>query len=249
MSSARRSSNSASTCSRPIRRMNRRTAGAGRVCLDREHVVADEVGDVLDRGLREAKPAEDRRGLLGPDHVVVVEPAVGERRRLADVVEQRGQPDDRPLGGRGVDGPQRVVPQVLARHLVLRDPALGRELRDDHGQQARVRRDAAARPTGAAPPAAATARRRRARPTRGRPARRWPRSPRGSPASIARSCVAARRTARTIRSASSCSRASGSPTARRVPASEVAQPAERVDQDRVATSAVADRPGRPRPAR
>ena len=66
------------------------------------------------------------------------EVAVGKRRGLADVVEEGRQPDDRPVPRRRVHGPQRVVPQVLARDLVLGDAALGGELRRDRRQQARV---------------------------------------------------------------------------------------------------------------
>ena len=65
------------------------------------------------------------------DHVVVVEVAVGEGRGLADVVEQRREPDDRPRDRGRVDRAQRVVPQVLAGDLVLRHAALRRELRRD----------------------------------------------------------------------------------------------------------------------
>ena len=42
------------------------------------------------------QPVEERPGQLRADRVVPEEMAVGERRRLADVVEQRRQPDDRP---------------------------------------------------------------------------------------------------------------------------------------------------------
>ena len=42
-------------------------------------------------------------GELCADDFVPEEMAVGERRRLADVVEQRREPDDRPIDARGVD--------------------------------------------------------------------------------------------------------------------------------------------------
>ena len=48
---------------------------------------------------------------------------------------------------RGVDGPQRVVPEVLARDLVLGDPALRGELRRDRREEPGVAQRAAARPT------------------------------------------------------------------------------------------------------
>ena len=98
----------------------------GPVRLVAEHVVADEVDDALADGPRRAQPIEERAGQLRPDGVVADEVAVGERRRLADVVEQRGQPDDRARRRRGVDGPQRVIPQVLAGDLVLGDARAGR---------------------------------------------------------------------------------------------------------------------------
>ena len=74
-------------------------------------------------------PLQQLDRLLGADHVVVVEVAVGERGGLADVVEERRQADDRPARGRRVDRPQGVVPEVLAIDLVLRHAALRGELR------------------------------------------------------------------------------------------------------------------------
>ena len=71
---------------------------------------------------------QERARQLRADRVVADEMTVGEGRGLADVVEQGRQPDDGARGRRGVDRPQRMVPQVLARHLVLRDPTLGRQI-------------------------------------------------------------------------------------------------------------------------
>ena len=70
----------------------------------------------------------------------MVEAPVGLGGWLADVVEERGEAHDPVVSRGGVDGPQRVVPQVLAGHLVLRHAALRRELRDHDGEQARVGR-------------------------------------------------------------------------------------------------------------
>ena len=53
---------------------------------------------------------------------------VSQRRRLADVVQERRQPDDRAVRARRVDGSKRVIPEVLALDLVLGDAALGREV-------------------------------------------------------------------------------------------------------------------------
>ena len=80
------------------------------------------------------QPVEERAGQLRADRVVTEEMAVGERRRLADVVEQGRQPDDRARGRRRIDRSQRVVPEVLARDLVLGDPALGGELGRDRAR-------------------------------------------------------------------------------------------------------------------
>ena len=62
--------------------------------------------------------------------------AVGGGGRLADVVDERGQTNDRARLG-GVDRSHGVVPQVLAGDLVLGDAALGRELGRDRGEDAR----------------------------------------------------------------------------------------------------------------
>ncbi len=78
---------------------------------------------------------QERSSELRPDQVVAREVAVGERRRLADIVEQRRHPDDRSLGRRRVHRAQRVVPQVLARDLVLGDAALGGKFGRDVHQQ------------------------------------------------------------------------------------------------------------------
>ena len=79
------------------------------------------------------------------------------------------------ISGRRVDRPKGVVPEVLARDLVLGDAALRGQLRRDRREQARVGHAAAARPTGPAPRAASRARPRSARPRGGRraSARAW----------------------------------------------------------------------------
>ena len=156
-----------------------------------------------------------RPGEVGADRVVPEEVAVGEGRRLADVMDERGEPDERP-GRRGrIHGPQRVVPEVLARHLVLRDAPLRGQVGRDAREQARLGEQPQARSTGVRPRAACRARRRSVRPTGGRRVRPGRRSRPASSASTSNSSVAASRTARTIRSASSSNRRAGSPTARR----------------------------------
>ena len=93
----------------------------------------------VERGERQA--AEQLARELGPDRIVTQEAAVGERRRLADVVDQRREPDDRPVPWRRVDGPDRVIPEILAADLGLGDPALGRELgRDPLEESGRLER-------------------------------------------------------------------------------------------------------------
>ena len=68
-----------------------------------EHVLADELDDPVADGARRSEPVEEGAGQLGADRVVAHEPAVGERRRLADVVEERRQADDRPRRRRRID--------------------------------------------------------------------------------------------------------------------------------------------------
>ncbi len=211
------------------------------VRLVAEHVVADELDDPVAHGPRRVQPLEERLGQLGTDRVVTEEVAVGERRRLADVVEEGGQPNDRPRRRRRVDRSQRVVPQVLARDLVLGDAALRRELGARSARAARSRTAAGARPTASARPSSlsssaairspdrwATSSARVADP--GQRRRLRPRT-RASSAS---------RTARIIRSASSSNRVAGSPTARRTraPASS-APPYGSIERGRLA------RPGAP----
>ena len=106
------------------------------VRLVAEHVVADELDDPVTNGPRRVEPVEERAGQLRAGGVVTEEVALGEGRRLADVVEQGGEPDDRPVGRGGIDGPERVVPEVLARDLVLGDAALGGEVGRDRGEEA-----------------------------------------------------------------------------------------------------------------
>jgi choline dehydrogenase-like flavoprotein len=86
-------------------------------------------------GARHPEPSEEVRGHLGPDGLVTVEMTVGQGGRLADVVEKRGEPDDRPVARRRIDRAEGVVEQVLAARLVLGDVALGAELRQHHVEQ------------------------------------------------------------------------------------------------------------------
>src|SRR5204862_4761950 len=102
-----------------------------------EHVLADEVDDALGRCSREMEAVEEVAGQPGPDDLVAIEVAVGRRRRLADVVEERGEPELGAVGG-GVNRAKRVVPEVLAGDLVLADAGLPRELRRDRWQDAGV---------------------------------------------------------------------------------------------------------------
>ena len=85
--------------------------------------------DAVAHGPRRAQPIEERRGQLAPTASCPQEVAIREGRRLADVVEQGREADDGSVGAARVDRAQRVVPEVLAGDLVLRDAALCRELR------------------------------------------------------------------------------------------------------------------------
>ena len=61
--------------------------------------------------------------------------AVGEGRGLADVVEEGRQPHDRSVRRDRVDRAHGVIPEVLALDLVLRDAALGGEVRRDRRKE------------------------------------------------------------------------------------------------------------------
>ena len=104
------------------------------VRLVREHVAADQMSDPFLQDARGVQAGEECAGHLRPDRLVIVEVALGESVGLADVVEERGQPDHRSVRRR-IDGAEGVIPQVFADDLVLREPALSGEGRDDHGQQ------------------------------------------------------------------------------------------------------------------
>ncbi len=108
----------------------------GQARVHREHVVADKQDHLLGGGPRVAEPAQQVAGDRGARRLVVREAAVGEGRGLADVMDERRQTDDGPLRRSGVDGAQRVVPQVLARDLALREAALGGEVGRDDREQA-----------------------------------------------------------------------------------------------------------------
>ena len=114
--------------------------------------------------------------------------------------------------------------------LVLGDPALRCQLRRDPGEQPGVAQAAADRPTAAPRRAACRARSRCARRRGGGRGRPWPGSRPASPASTPKPSVAARRTVRTIRRASSSKRSRGSPTARSRSGRDVAGPVVRVHQ-------------------
>ena len=181
-----------------------------------EHVLADEVGDPLGRRARLVEPLEERPGQLRADGLVAVEVAVGRGRRLADVVDERGEPDDRvgdrarrpsracdPRGPRrgSCSGARRACAASSGRTAASR-PVVGQEPEPDRrslrGEDpVELHRDPLAGEVGGE---------RRAR-------ARIAASVAGS---ISKPSVAARRTARSIRSASSSNRVPGSPTARSV---------------------------------
>ena len=105
-------------------------------------MVADQV-----RGVRGQEAGRVELGEPGlregcADRLVAHEVSVREGRRLADVMQERRQAEERRLvAGRlrhGVDGSAGVVPKVLARDLVLGQAPLAVEFRGDHGEQARI---------------------------------------------------------------------------------------------------------------
>ena len=163
--------------------------------------------------------------MLRADRVVTVEGPIGEGRGLADVVEERGEPHDRPVGRGGVDGPQRVVPEVLARRscsaarrAAPRAPAAGRRAGPCRPQPQPDRRPAA--PRAASRSSAATRSPERCGASRAcsadrRERRRFDREVRASPRAGPRGPCAGR---------PRWNRRAGSPTARRQPAARSASP-------------------------
>ena len=192
--------------------------------LVREHVVPDEVDDPADRRPRHVEAVEELLRHVRADRLVTSERPFVDRRRLAEVVEQRGEPDHGPARRRRVDRAERVVEEVLALDLVLGHATLRVELGQDDGQEPGLGHAGAARSRAGPRPAASRAPPRCARRRRGRPARAFARIAARVAGSIAKSSTAASRTARTIRRASSRNRAAGSPTARRTRASTSATP-------------------------
>ena len=188
-----------------------------------------------------ARGKRSRRSIVAarsaPDRVVVVEVPVGKRRGLADVVEERRQPDDRatpaPRRRSAACGPRGPRRRSCSAGCRAAPRARGRSPR-----AARSPRPAGARSTAPGPRAAArapprSARRRDARRGRVRAHRRE-----GAGSTVSPS-VAASRTARTMRSASSRNRVLRVADGPQDPRVEVVEPAERVEQRRVSR-----RPGR-----
>src|SRR5439155_6671502 len=89
----------------------------------REHVVPNESFNALDRLPRDVPAPKDRVRPIRAGHLVTVEVTVGRGLRLADVVKQRREADDTASFGRGsgIHRTDSVIPQVLARKLVLAD--------------------------------------------------------------------------------------------------------------------------------
>jgi hypothetical protein len=85
------------------------------------------MGDAIDHDARLVQPIEEFTCLLRADRLVAEEVAVGVGRRLADIVDERGEADDR-VATSSVDCAKRVVPEILPRSLVLGNAPLGREL-------------------------------------------------------------------------------------------------------------------------
>ena len=171
--------------------------------------------------------------MLGPDDVVADEPAVGEGRRLADVVQERRQPEMRRVAGPAPSTDRSVwshrsspgtlfwgMPRWAASsgEIPASRPVSASRRRPIDGRSAR-RGASRARPRCARRTGAGRARR-----------RAW--IPASVAGSIDDSSVAASRTARIIRRASSSKRTRGSPTARIVGPSRSARPSNGIDQRR-----------------
>ena len=197
----------------------------GRVRVHREHVVADQVHHPLGRGPRVAQPAQEHVGLAGPHDVV----ADGSgRRRTSPACRCRGaggdvsRQSDRRVRGRRVHRPAACGPRGPRP-----GPWPGARRAGAPSSGART----ASSPVSSASRRPTDGRRRRSSFASSAPIRSpetWAtsgafcaRSRPGSRGSISNPSVAAKRTARTIRSASSRNRAAGSPTARSTPRVEV----------------------------
>src|SRR5215210_4287983 len=87
-----------------------------------EHMVANQLRDVLDVGPRQREAREYCVGQLRTLLVVTDEVSVGERRRLADVVQKRREAQTLIVGVDGrrrIERGQGVAPQVVTGDLVL----------------------------------------------------------------------------------------------------------------------------------
>ena len=230
---------------RPTLPMNRRTAASRPGRLVAEHVVADEMDDPLASTARGSRSrSRNAPASSAPDRLVAEEVAVGQRRRLADVVE-RARPAGRPAGRRGAASTvrsvwsQRSSPGTLFWGTPRCAASSGRDRREQPGVGQQPEPDR--RPLGAARSLSSSAAIRSPDRCATSGARR---SIAASVAgSISKPSVAASRTARTIRSASSSNRAAGSPTARRSPRRDVRPAAERVDEARAASPRLGAAPG------
>ena len=165
--SASRSRNRSSSASRPTFTMNRRTAASDQRRHVAEHVVADQARR---SGRARHAASASRPGARRP---APPRPSRGRgtgRRPSSPACRCRGAAPPAGSGrlARGaIDRPQRVIPEVLARDLVLRHAALRGELRRDRGEQARVGHQPEPDRRPLARPAACAARSRSARPTGG----------------------------------------------------------------------------------
>jgi len=129
--------------------MKRRTAASLQFDSYANHVVEHEMRHSLLENARGVEARQEVAGHSSPDRLVAVEVPVGERVRLAHVMEQRCQPNHLSVWGR-VNSAQGVIPQILAADLVLAQPALSGEVWSDNRQQARVghQRQSDGRPPG-----------------------------------------------------------------------------------------------------
>ena len=95
--------------------------------------------DLGDRLLVEPPASQELAGLGLPDELMLVEVAIGEGRRLTDVVKQTGEAEHEVGRRRRIACRDGVLEHVLRDGFVLRDRLRDLELGEDHREQAEVR--------------------------------------------------------------------------------------------------------------
>ena len=186
--------------------------------------------------LEKRRRASSGLGHLGADALVIVEGVVvrlvreGARPRLGDVVEERGDAEDR-LGRARVEAGHGVAPDVVRVPLVLRAADGLAELRAGDGEDARAAHglEGDARPAARMRLDPLVPHALRAHPAEGLERARRSHGPLRLGA-MAQPSVAEKRAARSTRRPSSAKRSSGSPTARITRAAQIPPAVEGVDE-------------------